>query len=51
MNITITKEEAELLLNLIFDADIDDKDDRLEPYTCTKELANKLLAIYREEQS
>jgi hypothetical protein len=51
MNITITKEEAELLLNLITEADMDDKNDILESYTCTKKLANKLLSIYREEQS
>ena len=47
MNITITKDEAELLLNLIYDADMNDKDDRLESYDCTKELVGKLLTIYR----
>ena len=48
MNITLSKEEAELLLNLMTTSDMDDKDDTLLEYDCSRELMGKLLEVYRK---
>jgi|DEB0MinimDraft_6_1074348.scaffolds.fasta_scaffold01852_11 hypothetical protein len=48
MNITLSKEEAELLLNLMTTSDMNDEDDTLLEYDCSRELMGKLLEVYRK---
>jgi len=48
INITLSKEEAELLLNLMTTSDMNDEDDTLLEYDCSRELMGKLLEVYRK---
>ena len=48
MNIMLSKEEAELLLNLMSSSEMDDKDDTLLEYKCSKKLMGKLFDVYKK---
>jgi hypothetical protein len=48
MDITLSSEEAELLLNLMINSHMDDKDDTFLEYDCFGELMNKLLKTCRK---
>lgn len=48
MDITLSSEEVELLLNLMINSHMDDKDDTFLEYDCFGELMNKLLNTCRK---